>query len=519
MRILYVSLEYPPVTGGGSTYVHSLVKSMLSLNQGNEIAVMTGGDYDEDLSTSKVIVFRRRSCSSALHTTALSSRLLDDISKVIISFKPDVIHGHHTIPILALQTLSMINPIRCVYTQHRTPELPGSLIKSDGKGMIAELAYSLARNELWIAPSKFFKQRLIRSGIPSSSIKVIWPSIDYRVYKQNSSAKAKTELCKKLGITNKSLIITIPVVDRPRKDVEFCFKAIEKACIDCTIIVTGINRDSTNYIGCRKKFPNLNILAHDKFDSKELPGIMGGSDAVILSSTHEGFGLAAIEALSVGTRVYLRRSPGLNEIIENQPMAVPFTTIENLADQLKQSLCEPRTINEATSQSKSVSSIFSTELRAKEHLMVYKEISDSVFSAGGICLLKNKDKWYARLIVNKLDNYQIPKGRVRDGETWEKTAIREIREETGINVCANANYFDEIRYIAHLENSKNVRKRVMFFYFIQDTDSSEELELEVNEPIKYAMWVELTRNNLQKMEYQNEKCIINGIKDLLNEHI
>jgi ADP-ribose pyrophosphatase YjhB (NUDIX family) len=64
--------------------------------------------------------------------------------------------------------------------------------------------------------------------------------------------------------------------------------------------------------------------------------------------------------------------------------------------------------------------------------------------------------------------YSIPKGRVESGETYLKTAIREVREETGIDVPLNL-----INKTPHTVSYKN--KTV--YYFIVNVNKLSQLKL------------------------------------------
>ena len=69
----------------------------------------------------------------------------------------------------------------------------------------------------------------------------------------------------------------------------------------------------------------------------------------------------------------------------------------------------------------------------------------------------------------------IPKGHVEAGETEEQTAIREIREETGLEVELDTRF----RYMVSYSPSPGVRKDVVFFIAEAASDSLVNQEGEV----------------------------------------
>ena len=87
------------------------------------------------------------------------------------------------------------------------------------------------------------------------------------------------------------------------------------------------------------------------------------------------------------------------------------------------------------------------------------------------------------LVINykQHDNgfYDIPGGKIEEGETKEETSIREFKEETGITILKQ-------HYIGH--NTIEYPERIFEFeIFIVDEYSGEPLELEENN----SMWVDI----------------------------
>ena len=76
-------------------------------------------------------------------------------------------------------------------------------------------------------------------------------------------------------------------------------------------------------------------------------------------------------------------------------------------------------------------------------------------SCGAIVI--NDDK--VLLVKHNAGHIGFPKGHVEDGETEEETAIREVKEETGLDVEVDANY----RYMTTYSPKEGVSKDVIFF--------------------------------------------------------
>ena len=76
-------------------------------------------------------------------------------------------------------------------------------------------------------------------------------------------------------------------------------------------------------------------------------------------------------------------------------------------------------------------------------------------SCGAIVI--NDDK--VLLVKHNAGHIGFPKGHVEDGETEEETAIREVKEETGLDIEVDTNY----RYMTTYSPKEGVSKDVIFF--------------------------------------------------------
>ena len=83
-------------------------------------------------------------------------------------------------------------------------------------------------------------------------------------------------------------------------------------------------------------------------------------------------------------------------------------------------------------------------------------------SAGGIVYRRCGDAVEIQMIRDRFGKVAFPKGKMEPGETIEQTALREIREETGI-VGAIRQPLETVRYRYVSSDAETVDKEVHYF--------------------------------------------------------
>ncbi len=121
-------------------------------------------------------------------------------------------------------------------------------------------------------------------------------------------------------------------------------------------------------------------------------------------------------------------------------------------------------------------------------------------SCGGIIFYKTKQNTKILLVKNSNGRYwSFPKGHIEEGETEQETAIREIKEETGLDVTIVKNF----REISEYCPFGKIRKRVVFFLARAFTDNVKIQEEEIDSYI----WVDLQQAR-KLCSYDNDLRII-----------
>jgi ADP-ribose pyrophosphatase YjhB (NUDIX family) len=127
---------------------------------------------------------------------------------------------------------------------------------------------------------------------------------------------------------------------------------------------------------------------------------------------------------------------------------------------------------------------------------------DLIEAGGGI--VQNDDK--AILFIFRRGKWDLPKGKLEEGETIEVCAEREITEETGLKQLTLHKKIGETYHI-YTENGKDILKTSHWFYFT--SAGSKKTVPQLEEDIQEVKWVS-TRNIKEPMSntYRNIKDIL-----------
>lgn len=122
-------------------------------------------------------------------------------------------------------------------------------------------------------------------------------------------------------------------------------------------------------------------------------------------------------------------------------------------------------------------------------------------SAGGVVLVGN-----AILLLKKYNgDWVLPKGKVEPGETHEETALREVKEETGVKASIDK-YLGEIHYTykENWDQTKSVHK--MVYWYLMHTKNMD-TQPQREEGFVEAKFVHVDRV-VDMARYDDEKEII-----------
>jgi ADP-ribose pyrophosphatase YjhB (NUDIX family) len=133
------------------------------------------------------------------------------------------------------------------------------------------------------------------------------------------------------------------------------------------------------------------------------------------------------------------------------------------------------------------------------------------FSAGGVAF-RNRDQSVEVVLISvgTEPRWQLPKGLVNRGESTESAALREVREETGIETEI-VERIDKVEYW-YLDRKANVRyHKFVYFYLLRfKSGDVRDHDDEVNE----ARWYEIGKG-IDALAFNNEKKIVQRAGEMI----
>lgn len=129
-------------------------------------------------------------------------------------------------------------------------------------------------------------------------------------------------------------------------------------------------------------------------------------------------------------------------------------------------------------------------------------------SCGAIILKEQCKELKVLLLKHNAGHWAFAKGHVEGNETEEQTALREIKEETSLDVRLDTNFRTTVRY----SPMENVEKEVVYFLAYK-TEGNETPQLE---EISQMKWLNL-EEAMNTVTYEKDKEILEKVEKYLKE--
>ena len=124
-------------------------------------------------------------------------------------------------------------------------------------------------------------------------------------------------------------------------------------------------------------------------------------------------------------------------------------------------------------------------------------------SCGAVVFTRRGDQILYVLICSRQGSYGFPKGHMERGETEQETAIREIREETGLNVTLLDGFRETDLYTLHRSGRQSAMKLVVYFLAEYADQETRPQESEVSEVVLLPL-----EEALERVSFESARALL-----------
>lgn len=140
------------------------------------------------------------------------------------------------------------------------------------------------------------------------------------------------------------------------------------------------------------------------------------------------------------------------------------------------------------------------------YFIIWGEKMKNEKSCGAIIVREQDKEIQVLLVKHNAGHWAFAKGHVEGNETEEQTALREIKEETGLEVKLDTNFRTSVRY----SPMEDVEKEVIYF-LAHKTYGDETPQLE---EISQITWLSL-EEAIKKVTFDRDKEVLQKVKRYL----
>ena len=134
-------------------------------------------------------------------------------------------------------------------------------------------------------------------------------------------------------------------------------------------------------------------------------------------------------------------------------------------------------------------------------------------SSGAIVFREEDGKRKYLLLYYGKGHWGFPRGNLEDGETEKEAAIREIKEETGIEDLEFISGFREINEWYYKNNGKTIHKMASFFLAETNTE-----DVELSSEHSSYKWLDY-EEAMERLTFKNTRKVLEKAKKSLNQRL
>jgi 8-oxo-dGTP pyrophosphatase MutT (NUDIX family) len=135
--------------------------------------------------------------------------------------------------------------------------------------------------------------------------------------------------------------------------------------------------------------------------------------------------------------------------------------------------------------------------------MAFADEADEIVAAGGVVLERRNENVRVVLIHRpKYRDWSFPKGKAEPGESVTETALREVKEETGLD-CRIVQEFSPVRY-RYKTNRGDFREKVVNYFLMEPVGGRLEAP---GQEVDAAEWCDAAEAS-RKLTYERDRALL-----------
>lgn len=357
MKILYL-INQVLVSNGAANVVFNIISNQV--HECSQIDVLTLVDKKPSLENRikslgcgfKIIGYR--------YNPFILFRLIKEFSKY------DVVHVHlfPSFYWAAIASFFIRKNIKLVVTEHSTWN---NRRKYHIFKYIEKIIYR--RYDKIIAISTAIKRQLVANGVSIEKVKVIYNGIDIQNM-ENAIPLTRDEIDLPLN----AFVITQVARFSSEKDQETLIRSMKYFPESFYVVFVGGGKLMQKHVEMAK---SLGVIDRIRFlgTRNDVASILKISNVIVQSSHFEGFGLAAVEGMSVGKPVVASDVEGMNEVVKGAGLLFKPHNDYELASLILKLYEDVDYYNTVAQLCKERSSIFDVKNMASQYMAIYNEIT------------------------------------------------------------------------------------------------------------------------------------------------
>ena len=342
MKVLLLSWEYPPLMAGGlGRHVHALSHALAAA--GHDVTVVTrapavadgspGAEPERDGQLTVVRVPEDAPLLPAGEHTPFAAALAMNHALTRAALRAarttgfDVVHAHDWL--VAHSAVTVREQLGCplVTTVHATEAgrhqgwLPGELSRA-----IHSVERWLAHeSDRVVACSHYMRWEVNQAlGLPAQRIEVIPNGAEPQLWAADSHRIARARL--RFSGTGPLLGFAGRLVyEKGVQDLIAALPALQAEHPGLRLVIAGDGPYSGDLMGLAQRLHLRGSVSFAGFLGADLAATMAATDAMVVPSRYEPFGMVAIEAAAAGAPVAAAATGGLKEIVEPGRTGITFT--------------------------------------------------------------------------------------------------------------------------------------------------------------------------------------------------